>query len=238
MPIARALPTATADGLASATPSRTGTYGEAYVLPISNKEFAACDEGSYFIALTPTPGTGIIGTVNIAAITAASPTMVIYNGHGSKYLYPQFLNLHETVVSTTGARSQFTFYTDAINRYTSSGTALTISNTNSGSANSASLVVAQVGTAMVATAASGAQRLIAHVVFRGTIDVAEDQLEFVFGGLGGGNAGSSRAATVTDFSKTLPPVALAPGHSLVMHQWAGSQANAPTFEYQFGFILR
>jgi len=236
MPIARALPTATADGLASALPTRTGTYGEAYVNPISAKEFFSADEGSYYMALTPTPGTGIIGTVNIAAITDISPTMVLYNGSATKRCYPQFINLHETVVSTTGARSQFTFYTDVINRWTSSGTLLTEGCTNSG-VTGASGVAIHVGTAIVSPAAS-AKVLIAHVVFRGTIDVVEDQLEFVFGGVGGGNGNSSRAATVSDFSKTLPPVCLLPGHSLVMHQWAGSQANAPTFEYQVGYIVR
>ncbi len=235
MSIARALPTATEDGLASATPTRTGRYGEAYVTPITAKELFTADEGSYFMALTPTPGTGIIGTINIAAITDISPTMVLYNG-STKRCYPQFVNLHETVVSTTGARSQFTFYTDVINRWTSSGTLLTEGNTNSGVV-AASGVAIHVGTAMVSPAAS-AKVLIAHVVFRGTIDVVEDQLEFVFGGVGGGNSNSSRAATVSDFSKTLPPVCLLPGHSLVMHQWAASQANAPTFEYQVGYIVR
>lgn len=236
MAINRALPTPQADTTAVATPQRTGTYGEAFVLPISGKEFCSVDEGSYFMALTPTPGTGIIGTVSIAAITAVSPTMVIYNGHASKYLYPQFLNLHETVVSTSGARVQFTFYIDTINRYTSGGTALTINNTNSGSSLSSG-VLGYVG-GIVAPAAGAAQRLVDHVVFRGTIDVVEDQYEFIFGGLGGGMVTGPQATTVQHFSATLPPVAIAPGGSLVMHQWAGSQANAPTYEYRFGFISR
>lgn len=235
MAIARALPSSNADG-AAVVPNRAGTYGEAYVSPITSKELFSADEGSYFMGLTPTPGTGIIGTVNIAAITDVSPTMVVYNGDSTKRLYPQFLNLHETVVSTAGARSQFTFYTDNINRWASSGTALTISSTNSGGAANTTTAI-HVGTAMVSPAAS-ARVLIDHVVFRGTIDVVEDQLEFVFGGVGGGSSTNARAATVQDFSKTLPPVCIMPGHSLVMHQWAASQANAPTYEYRFGFILR
>lgn len=237
MAIKRSLPTLNVDSDAIVTPSRTGSYGEAYVNPITGKELFSADEGSYYMALTPTPGTGIIGTVNIAAITDISPTMVVYNGHATKRCFPQFLNLHETVVSTSGARVQFTFYLDNINRWTSSGTLLTIGGTNSGVATDASGVVIHVGTAMVSPAAS-AKVLIDHVVFRGTIDVVEDQYEFIFGGAGGGMVTGPQATTVQHFSATMPPVCILPGHSLVMHQWAGSQANAPTYEYRFGFISR
>ncbi len=236
MAIARDLPTLSVDSPSSAsTPSRAGTYGEAYVLPISNKELISADEGSYFMALTPTPGTGIIGTVSIAAITDVSPTMVIYNGHATKRCYPQFLNLHETVVSTSGARVQFTFYLDNINRWTSGGTALTVGSTKS-AAGDTSGVVTHVG-AVVSPAAS-AKVLVDHVVFRGTIDVVEDQYEFVFGGLGSGLGTGPQATTVQHFSATCPPICILPGHSLVMHQWVASQANAPTYEYRLGFISR
>lgn len=234
MAINRALPTGTSDGQTSATPTRTGTYGEAYVNPITGKELFTADEGSYYMALTPTPGTGIIGTVSIAAITDVSPTMVLFNG-STKRCYPQLLNLHETVVSTSGSRVQFTFYTDVINRWTSAGTALTEGNVNSG-VTGASGVAIHVG-AVVSPAAS-AKVLVDHVVFRGTIDVVEDQYEFIFGSQGGGLNTGSRVATVSDFSKSLPPICILPGHSLVMHQWAASQANAPTYEYRFGYIVR
>lgn len=235
MAIQRTLPTPNADSASgSTTPSRTGSYLEAYVLPISNKELFSADEGSYNMALTPTPGTGVIGTVSIAAITDVSPTAVFVN-NGTKRIYPQYLNLHETVVSTAGARVQFTFYLDNVNRWTSGGTLLTNGNTNSGTAADTALV-AHVG-AIVSPAAS-AKVLVAHVVFRGTIDVVEDQYEFVFGSHGAGTVTGPQATTVQHFSATLPPICINPGHSLVMHQWAASQANAPTYEYQFGYIAR
>lgn len=235
MAVAQALPSSNADG-SVIVPNRTGKYGEAYVLPLTGKELFSADEGSYFMALTPTPGTGIIGTVNIAAITDVSPTMVVYNGDSTKRLYPQFLNLHETVVSTSGARVQFTWYTDNINRWTSSGTALTIGSTNSGGAANSTTAI-HVGTAMVSPAAS-ARVLIDHVVFAGALDVVENQYEFIFGGTAGHVSNAAVVTTVQHYSKIMPPVCIMPGHSLVMHQWAASQANAPTFEYRFGFILR
>jgi hypothetical protein len=236
MAIQDALPSSgTPDGGLSTVPSRANKYSELFTLTVSNKEFGACAEGSYFNCVTPTPGTGIIGTASIAAITDVSPTMVIYNANPTKTLYPQYLNLHETVVSTSGARVQFTFYTDTINRYTSGGTLLTISNVNSASQVVSGAVIA-VGA--IVSPATTTKRLIDHVVFRGSIDVVEDQYEFIFGSAGSGLMTANRAATVGDFSKTLPPVGIAPLNSLVMHQWAGSQVNAPTYEYRLGFILR
>ena len=235
MAIARNLPAAVgADGTASLTPSRAGIYGEAYVNPISGKELFAADEASYFMALNSTPGTGIIGTASIAAITDVSPTMVVYNG-GAKRCYPQFLNLHETVVSTSGARVQFTFYLDNINRRASAGTLLPTTCTNSGSTDTSGVVV--YAGAIVSPAAS-AKVLIDHVVFRGTIDVVEDQYDFTFGGQGGGLGTGPQATTVQHFTINMPPVCILPGHSMVMHQWAGSQVNAPTYLYRFGFIAR
>jgi hypothetical protein len=235
MTVNRALPTAVAEGTSGTTPSRTGIYNEAYVNPLTGKELFSADEGSYFMALTPTPGTGIIGTVSIAAITDVSPTAVFYNGHATKRIYPQFLNLHETVVSTSGARVQFTFYLDNINRWTSGGTALTNGCTLSGASDTSGLA-AHVGA--VVSPAQNAKVLVDHVVFRGTIDVVEDQYEFVFGSQGGGMVTGPQATTVQHFSATLPPICILPGHSLVMHQWAASQANAPTYEYRFGYIAR
>ena len=234
MAIVTALPARSADDTSS-VPSRAAADRSAYVAPISNKELYSADEGSYFMGLTPTPGTGVIGAASMTAFVTTTPIMVVYNGDTTKRLYPQFLNLYETVVSTSGARVQFTFYTDSANRYVSGGTALTISSTNSGGAANSTTAI-HVG-AVTASAAS-AQVLIDHVVFRGTIDVVEDCYEFVFGGVGGGNASASRVTTVQDFSRTLPPVCIMPGHSLCIYQWAASQANAPTYEYRFGFMLR
>ena len=237
MSVAQKLPSSNADGGTAVTPSRTGKYLEAYVAGLSGKEWFLAAEGSYNMALTPTPGTGVIGTINIAAITDVSPTAVFYNGNsaGGANIYPQFLNLHETVVSTSGARVQFTFYLDTINRWTSAGTALTVGGTNSGIVASSGLA-AHVGA--VVSPAANAKVLIAHVVFRGTIDVVEDQFEFVFGGPGSGMFAGPQATTVQHFAANLPPICIQPGHSLVMHQWAASQANAPTYEYQFAYIER
>ena len=95
MPYAAERPTKNADSGTVGTPDRTGSYGEAYVSLITNKELFSADEGSYFVAITPTAGTGVIGHAAPTTFDEAKPLFVLYNG-GSKNIYPQFLHLHET----------------------------------------------------------------------------------------------------------------------------------------------
>ena len=49
---------------------------------------------------------------------------------------------------------------------------------------------------------------------------------------------TSRVATVAEASRVLAPIAIAPGDSLCITQWAGSQSTGPTFEAIFGWIER
>lgn len=237
MAIQHALPSApNADGIASAVPTRTDSYGEAYVQHLTGKEWAAAGEGSYFVAITPTAGTGIIGHAAPTTFDEAKPYIVVYNG-GSLNLYPQFLHLHETVASVGGARMQFTVTVDDGNRRSSAGTAMVINNTNSGSSNAASGVVATIG-AVIGTAATGARRLLGNVVFRGTIDIIEDDYILVWGAPNAMSGSTSRVATVAEASRVLAPICLVPGDSLCITQWAGSQSTGPTFEAILGFIYR
>lgn len=230
------LPTKNADGSAIVTPSRTGSYNEAYTLPLSNKELWSADEGSYFTAITPTPGTGIIGHAAPTTFDEAKPYLVAYNGHPSKTLYPQFLRLHETVASTGAARVQFTITTDVGNRRSSAGTQLTVASVNTAVTNESS-TIAYVG-AVVGTAATSARRIIGNVVFRGTIDIVEDMYQIVWGAPDGVGNTSSRVTTVAEFSRVMPPLAIGPGSSLCVTQWAGSQSVGPTYEVTFAYILR
>ena len=235
MAIARDLPTLSADGTSAITPTRTGSYGEAYANVISNKELFTADEGSYYTAITPTPGTGIIGHAAPTTFDEAKPYIVLFNG-GTKRIYPQFLRLYETVASVGGAIAQFTITSDVGNRRSSAGTAMTISKARLG-ASASSAAVGFVG-AVVGTAATGARVIHDHIVFRGTIDIIQDCYEIVFGGLGGGNSNSSRAATVMDASRTAAPLVIEPGNSLCVTQWVTGQSTGPTFMVTLGYIER
>lgn len=235
MGIFRTKPNPQVDNTAGGVGTRAGRYGEAYSLTPTSKEWLLADEGSYYTARTPTVGTGIIGHAAPTTFDETKPYILLYNG-GQNRVYPQFLRLHETVVSTAAARVQFTIAVDQGNRYSSAGTVLTTQNTNMDDTSSSG-VSGYVG-AVIATAASASRRVIDTVVFRGTIDVVEDSYEIVFAGSDGAGSGGSRAATVTDFARMTAPVVIGPGQSLLIHQWAASQSAGPTFAVTLGYVER
>lgn len=229
------LPGTNADGAAN-TPSRAGKYNEAYVLPLTGKELYSADEGSYFTAITPTPGTGIIGHAAATTFDEAKPYIVVYNG-STKRVYPQFLRLHCTVVGIGHTRVQFTVTTDDGNRRSSAGTQMTINSANLGAAATASGLTAYIG-AVVGTAATGARLIHDHIVVRGTIEVVEDVYEIVWGGPGGGTSTASRVATVGDFSRSSAPLVIMPGDSMCITQWAAAQSTGTTYQACLGMIVR
>lgn len=220
----------------STVPGRTDGYLESFVVSPTNKEFFSATEGSHYIAITPTPGTGIIGHAAPTTFDETKPYLLLYNGHPSRYLYPQFLHLHSTVASIGGARVQFTIATDVGVRRTSAGTALTVSRTNTNTVADGT-TVGYIG-AIVASAATASREIKANVVFRGTIDIIEDDYQIVWGAPDGVGGSSSRVATVAEVSRVVPPLAIGPGYSLLIHQWAAAQSTGPTFEAYFSYILR
>lgn len=225
----------TTDGQAINTP-RGGSYGETWTLPLSSKDWGAAAEGSYFVAVSPTAGTGIIGHAAPTTFDETKAYLLVYNGT-SRNLYPQFLRLHSTVVSTAATRVQFTFTRDTGNLLSSGGTAATIASTNSEFATPASSSVIITQGAVVCSAATSARALLGNFCLRGTIDVVEDTYNFVWGAPDG-QVSASRAATVMDIAQPVPPTVIGPGKCLKVHQWAGSQSTGPTFEMVFGFVLR
>lgn len=235
MAVAKDRPSPFADSTTDGAPGRRGKYGEAYTDPLTSNQLFAGDEGSYFMAITPTPGTGIIGHAAPTTFDETKPYLLLYNS-GQNRIYPQFIRFHETVVSTAATRSQFTVVVDGTNRYSSAGTALTINNVNMDSTRTSG-AVAYAG-AVVASAASTVRRVLDHIVFRGTIDVVEDVYTIAFGASDGMSGASSRAATVQDAGRVTAPVVIGPGQSLLIHQWAGSQSTGPTLQVAFGFIER
>lgn len=188
----------------------------------------------FYVAVTPTPGTGIIGHAAPTTFDETKPYITLYNPHPTKRIYPVFLQLHVTVVSVAAVRTQFTIATDVGNRRSSGGTALTVNNCNSLSDDS-SQAQAYIG-AITAAAASANRRVLGNYSFRGSIDVVEDVYELNFGGNGGGSHTGSRVATVLDASRTVVPICLEPATTLLIHQWSASQSTGPTMEAIFGYI--
>lgn len=210
-------------------------YGDQFTMPLSGRDFGFAMEGSEFVAVSPTPGTGIIGHAAPTTFDETKAYLLVYNG-SSKTLYPKFLRLHDTVVSVGDTRMQFTFTRDIGNLFSSGGTAAVTGATNSESSPSATGVVITQG-AVVCAAATASRVLLGNYCLRGTIDVVEDTYTFVFGGTDA-MVSASRVATVMDISQNVSAMAIGPQKCLKVHQWATSQSTGPTFEMAFGYVLR
>jgi len=85
---------------------RHSNYGDRYHVPVGTGRQNLADEGSYFSAITPTPGTGIVDGV-VTTFVETTPSVVIYNG-SSKRLFLDFLRLTITVAPVGGTRVRFT----------------------------------------------------------------------------------------------------------------------------------
>ena len=240
MSYARARGNPNADSSTVASPTRTGRYSEAYTSPVTNKEFFAADEGSMFVAVNPTAGTGILGHAAPTTFDETKPYLNIYNGNaaGGNNIYIQRILLVDTVVSVGDTRTQFNFTIDNINRYTSGGTALTINNTNKSAGNTTGASI--FAGATIAPAAGSSRRLLGNYVIKGAnIDVVWDTIEFVFGSTGGSTTSAvAPSTTATYFTRYMPALAIGPGHSLLMYQWAASQSTGPTYEVVVDYIER
>lgn len=230
------LPSAVAEGGASGSP-RTDIYNDAGVFSVFNRDLWSAAEGSRFVAVNPTAGTGILGHAAPTTFDETKPFLFVYNA-GPKTLYPVSVRLVETVISVGGTRVQFNQTLDVGNLYSSGGTALTIANTNMGaSAGSGATITAG---AVLRGAASSQRRLLGNQVVKGAnIDVVWDQVEFVFGTTGSSQGGLiTPTTTATWFSVPCPPVAIPAGMCWSLYQWQAAQSTGPTYEVIFDFIVR
>jgi hypothetical protein len=238
MPVNTLLPSAASpDGTASAQLGRTDGYGGSIMESVFNRDLWSAAEGSRFVAVNPTAGTGIIGHAAPTTFDETKAFLFVYNG-GTKTIYPVCVRLIDTVVSVGDTRTQFNQTLDQGNKFSSGGTALTVSNTNIGSTNSSGATIT--AGAVVLTAATSRRRLLGNQVIKGAnIDVVWDQVEFVFGTTGGSQGGMLTPTTTAQwFSVPCPPVAIPPGYCWALYQWAASQSTGPTYEVIFDYIER
>jgi hypothetical protein len=203
------------------------------------------DTGGTFVAVNPTPGTGIISATPITlAAAATAATMVVYNGNVPQALpstnvniYPLYLKLVETAASTGGTQLNFQFHTDVVNRYTSGGTALVLANTSSGS-NVTSKAVINFG-ALTTTATNNDKFISANLRCRvGLIDILGDQLLFTWGCPAAiMSIPFQTVATIGNFQFGLQAASVAPGNSMVFTIWQPTTfTTGVTYEVEFGYL--
>lgn len=238
MAIAKARPTGNADGTAIVTPSRTGKYTEAAVLPYGTGRVALADEGSYYVCQNATVGTQLTGHVAPAIADTNTKSIIhLYNG-GSNDVYLDYIVLTTAVANASATAVDFLAWTDSKGStgLTSGGTASVPVNTRSNST-AASGVVLTAGP-LVTAPTTNVKKVLQRVV-KPYIGVALDSYSFVFGNGAWAPTGFALITAVTHTLTSCAPVVLAPGGNFYFVQTGPSgAATAMTFEYEVGFWER
>lgn len=215
------------------TPSRTGPYDEAFILPVGLGRQSLAEEGSYFTAMNPVIATEIAGHVAPAIADEGTKSLVyLYNG-GSKYITIDQISLRVETVNASASDIYFSVVTTNELSRDSGGTAITPVNARSDNPFSTGATV-YFG-AVVNT--PSAFKLHSRTLVRQTINVTEDRYYFQFGG----NMVSTPAyvATVSDIFRTLPPLVIAPGGEMLFCEVNPSgAATAATYEFMMGYWER
>jgi hypothetical protein len=241
MAIARNRPTVNADSSAVAvTPTRTGSYLEAYVLPLGLGRTFTADEGSYFTGCNPTLGTAIVGHVAPAiADTDTKSILHIFNPTtNTKSIYMDYIWLKQTVVNASSTASDYLVYIDngGVTARSSGGTAITLQNSR---ADITTASGATVYFGAVATAATVSRKIYQRTV-RPVISVAEDQYVFYFGDrMALPSSQALTGSSVASVACSWGPVVIPPGCNFKFVQTGPSgAATGSTFEFDFGLWER
>lgn len=234
----RVQPSATAES--AQVQLRTDHYGGLITAPMGHGLMAVCEEGSYFNAINPTPGTGIAQSIQ-ATFSATNGAFCLRNGDtaGGKRITMDYLRLINTVVGASTTRSEALVAIDSTIRYSSGGSAIIPTNANMDSG-TATIAVCHFG-ALSLSAESGAVRRVSRFQLRTAIMVQYEEFIITFGrptDFGAFNtlSGTAGQRMVVDAG----PVIIGPNnHSLTIHIWhTGNAVTAPSWEFEAGWIER
>ena len=241
MAINQLRPTKNADGTAVVTPSRTGSYLEAYTLPMGHGRMGMADEGSYYVATNATIGTQLTGHVAPAiADTNTKSIIQFYNPATSgKDVYLDYLVLTTVIANANATKVDFLAWTDqkGATGLSSGGTTITtISNCRADSTNTTGITLT--AGACVTAPATNVHRVLQRTV-KAYIGVALDSYTFAFGNSAFSPSGYAMVTAVTNSLTSCAPVVVGPGCNFYFVQTGPSgSGTAMTFEFEMGFWER
>jgi hypothetical protein len=231
--------TKNADGTAAVSPSRTGSYGEAYALAIGNGRTLMADEGSYFVAQNATVGTQLTGHVAPAIADTSTKSIIHFYNGGTNDVYLDYLVITTVVANASATAVDFKAYIDnkGATALASGGTAITtIANTRSNSANTTGITLT--AGACTTSGFTSPKRVLQRTV-KPYIGIALDSYSFVFGNGAWGPTGYALVTAVTHTLTSCAPVVVGPGGNFGFCQIGPSGAStAMTFEFEMGWYER
>ena len=233
--------TKSADSAAISSPSRTGSYGEAYVQPVGVGRTTLADEGSYYVAQNSIIGTQLTGHVAPAIADAGIGTKSIIHffNAGALDVYLDYLMLTTVVANATATSVDFLAWTDnkGSTGLTSGGTAITtVYNTRSNSTTASG--ISMTAGPLVTAPLTNVHRVLQRRV-KPYIGVALDSYSFVFGNGLWNPTGFALVTAVTHTLSGCAPVVVGPGGNFYFAQIGPSGGTtAMTFEFEMGFFER
>jgi hypothetical protein len=221
--VGQALPSSSADG--SQKQNRAGKYGEMMIIPMTAGLYGLADEGSYFTAMTTSPGTGYaLGGATQTAWVATTPTFFLKNNasSGGKRIY-----LDQVRISITAAGTGITSVVAAVvldkgSRTTSAGTALTVANANGASAAST------ITTGIVAGAVTASAATTPVYLYRGTLKNAAPVISDSYMV----NFGAMDSTAAVGGAMSAGPAILDGGQSVLVYLWFPGSSAAASGEVQ------
>jgi hypothetical protein len=217
--------------------SRTGRFGGTVpTSALARGKHVLADDGLYFVATNPTPGTAIAFAVNAAVSETVGYFLSIQNSElpGGKRIFLDFLKLLLAVVPASATSAEMFIKLDTAG-FTSGGTPITPVNPNSDSATK-SVAVINAG-ALTTAARSGAARLVTRNKLRTAIPVAGDEWDFIFGADEFAAASATGGANAQRMPIGLPPVIIAPQQFALFQLWfPGNAATPAQFELELGMV--
>lgn len=213
------------------------------VAPIFTGDYAACDEGSYYVStLAGTASTAVACTTQALADT--NPALGIYNGNvaggtNPYNIYLRYIKATITVVGGSNTSKNYSALVDNLTvKLTTAGTALgTPQSTNTGS--SVLSKMSGYGGVNIAAAQTAQGRRVGAGQVVGAVEVAFDEWVFDFAAPVMGKNLIGTTTLVSARTVPMPPVILAPGWWFTLGFWGASQAAAAdTIAWEIGFIER
>lgn len=238
----RALPTRSVD--ATYQPMRRSCRGDLMVQNRGKPLVSLADEGSYFVATNPTPGTGIAGIAAADGFDATETLFLLTNANtvaSATRVYLDFLEIACTVVDTGGSNIRYDMHIDDSTRFSSGGSAITPVNPNMDSS-AAAVATLRFG-AVVTSAATANVRYLGGRLISSTDLVVDDVIRVDFGGDSPTKAGSfdhlpAEASLSRYFQIAAPPVVLAPAACFLFSVNCASQSGAATWSFNCGWHER
>jgi hypothetical protein len=246
-----------ADGtiFAASRGPRSGPYGDWSVMPLSPTKHALADEGSYFVVTNPTPGTAVAYALQTTFSDTADGLFVIQNANpaGGPNVWLDYLKLILAGTAPTATQSmEFTVRTDSNSMVPTANSvqiaggagAQTIFSTNQPDPTSPAVNMwAYNAGAMTVPATSASGRRVARAHIATGLGIAGDEYELQFGApdRGAGNTGMTavRASSPARVVGHCAPVVLQPQQWAVVNMWWLTAATtAPSFEYEWGLVVR